>query len=199
MQNLVKITEEKFNVILDIRYASTNNVCKKKIYSTPFCYLHEDAIAPLEKAIKYAGNLGLKIKIFDAFRPIQAQKFMFNRFNFDKKNDGFISNPQTGSIPHCRGVAIDLTLIDEFGQELDMGSDFDEFSSLAFHNSSQPDIKAQKNRLILLGLMTTAGWDYFSKEWWHYQLFEPRKYQILEVKNNIIEDSVIKQIPANDK
>ncbi len=177
--NLIEITEEKFGVILDLRYATENNVCRTKLYSDSICYLHQNAIAPLKIAIKSAQNLGLKIKVFDGFRPIETQQIMFDQFPSDNPNGGFVSNPNGGAIPHCRGVAIDLTLTDLSGNELDMGSDFDEFSDLASHNCQKISIEAQKNRLLLLGIMTAAGWDFYSQEWWHYQLFEPRKYPVI--------------------
>lgn len=186
MKNLVEITEKKFDVILDLRYATSNNVCGEKLYSSPFCYLHEAAIQPLEKAIKTAKDLGLKIKIWDGFRPLQVQQFMFDKFPSSDPKGGFVSNPNGGSIPHCRGVAIDLTLVDSSGKELDMGTDFDEFSDLAFHNSNAVSTEARRNRLILLGIMTIAGFDFYSNEWWHYQLFKPREYPIVEVPSGMV-------------
>jgi zinc D-Ala-D-Ala dipeptidase len=186
MQNLVEITEKKFDVVLDLRYASTNNVCGQKLYSYPFCYLHEAAIAPLQKAIRLAKNLGLKIKIWDGFRPIEVQQFMFDKFPSTGSNGGFVSNPNGGAIPHCRGVAIDLTLLDANGKELEMGTDFDEFSDLAFHNCDKVSVEAQRNRLILAGIMSIAGWDFYSNEWWHYQLFKPREYQIAQAAKDMI-------------
>jgi D-alanyl-D-alanine dipeptidase len=180
MQNLVEITPDKFDVIFDLRYATANNVCGHQLYSQPFCYLHQASIPGFKKAIESAKNLGLKLKIFDGFRPIEVQQYMFDKFPSDDPNGGFISNPQNGSIPHCRGVAIDLTLTDSRGQELEMGTDFDEFSDLAFHNCDKISAAAQRNRLILLGLMTAAGFDFYSKEWWHYQLFKPREYPVIQ-------------------
>ncbi|MBU6140297.1 MAG: D-alanyl-D-alanine dipeptidase [Proteobacteria bacterium] len=185
MQNLIEISAEKFDVIFDLRYASKNNVCGHKLYSRPFAYLHEAAIEPLQKAIKSAKNLGLKLKIFDTFRPIEVQKYMFDKFPGD-----FVSNPEDGTIPHCRGVAIDLTLTDLSGNELDMGTDFDEFSDLAFHNCEKISVEAQRNRLLFLGLMTSAGFDFYSKEWWHYQLFKPREYQVVKSSPELIHDSL---------
>jgi D-alanyl-D-alanine dipeptidase len=179
--NLVEITAEKFGVILDLRYASANNVCHQKLYSQPLCYLHSEAAKCLKKATESAKILGYKIKIFDGFRPIEVQKFMFNKFPGD-----FVSDPATGSTPHCRGVAIDLTLTDLNGTELEMGSDFDEFSETAFHNCTKISVTAQKNRLILLGLMSAAGFDFYSKEWWHYQLFKPREYPIIPAPQGMV-------------
>lgn len=185
MQNLIEITPEKFDVIFDLRYASENNVCGHKLYSRPFAYMHEASIEGILKAIKSAKNLGLKLKIFDTFRPLEVQKYMYEKFPGD-----FISNPEDGAIPHCRGVAIDLTLTDLDGNELNMGTDFDDFSELAFHNCEKISVEAQRNRLLLLGLMTAAGFDFYSKEWWHYQLFKPREYEVVNASPELIQHSL---------
>lgn len=180
MQNLVKITEKDFGVILDVRYATINNVCEHKLYSEAICYLHKDAVELLKKVIEEAGKLGFKLKIFDCFRPIEVQKYMFKKFSSNDPHGGFISDPKSGSIPHCRGVAIDLTLTDLQGKELNMGTDFDEFSDLAFHSCNKVSPEAVRNRLILFKLMKDAGFDFYSKEWWHYQLFNPREYPVVK-------------------
>ncbi|MCE3255558.1 MAG: ddpX [Rickettsiaceae bacterium] len=176
MQDLIPINKENgFDVELDIRYATNNNVTGEKIYDQPHSSLHKDAAQALVKAIKLAKIQGLRFKIFDAFRPITSQEFLFEKF----PDGGFVSNPKTGAVPHCRGVAVDLTLIDESGKELDMGTDFDNFTDLAAHGSTEISALAQKNRYILFGIMMTAGWDFYSKEWWHYQLPNCRDYPII--------------------
>ncbi len=182
--SLVQITPATHDVIIDLRYATANNVCGHKLYDSQICYLHQDAEIALKKAVVAAAHLNLRIKIFDAFRPLAVQQYMFDFFASDLTKDGFISNPQTGSIPHCRGVAIDLTLVDANGNELEMGTDFDEFSELAFHRCYKISLEAQRNRLILLGIMTLAGFDFYSKEWWHYQLFDARKYEVVKLITN---------------
>jgi len=177
MKNLVDISN--FDVLFDLRYASKNNVCGVKMYTKPIYLLHQDAANKMQEAIKIAASQNLKFKIFDAFRPIEVQKFMYKKFSGD-----FVSNPETGSIPHCRGVAIDLTLVDFASKkELEMGSDFDEFSELAFHNCEKISDIAKKNRRILFNIMQQAGFDFYSKEWWHYQLFDARKYEIIACDN----------------
>lgn len=176
MKQLVSINKENgFDVELDIRYATTNNVTGKIIYDQPHCSLHTDAANTLQKAIGLAKAQNLRFKIFDAFRPISAQEFLFSKF----PDGDFVSNPKTGSVPHCRGVAVDLTLVDIDGNELEMGTDFDNFTELAYHNCTRISKTAQNNRKILFKIMKDAGWDFYSKEWWHYQLFNPREYSII--------------------
>lgn len=181
---LIEITEEKFDVILDLRYASANNVCSQKLYTKPICYLATDTISHFKQAISLTKNLGYKLKIWDAYRPIEVQQFMYDKFPSEDPQGGFVSNPLTGSTPHCRGVALDLTLCDLDGNELEMGTNFDEFSAIAFHRNNEVSAEAQKNRLILLGIMTLAGFDFYSNEWWHYQLFDVRKYSIIKTPEN---------------
>jgi len=83
----------------------------------------------------------------------------------------FLADPRRGS-PHSRGVAVDLTLLDGDGAALDMGTGFDAFTPLSHHACRDIPVAAQRNRFVLLGIMSAAGWDFYGKEWWHYQLFD---------------------------
>jgi D-alanyl-D-alanine dipeptidase len=60
-----------------------------------------------------------------------------------------------------------------------MGTGFDAFTPLSHHGCVEVSVEAQRNRLLLLGLMTAAGWDFYRNEWWHYQLFDARRYPVL--------------------
>ncbi len=175
---LVNISSSNFNVELDIKYATLNNFTGQKIYKSNDCFLIEDAANNLLKAIELASDINLKIKIYDGYRPPYAQQKMWD-FNPDPN---FLSNPQKGS-PHSRGIAIDLTLLNESGAELNMGTSFDEFSEKSHHNSRLVNKDAKKNRHILLSIMTIAGFDFYMNEWWHYQLFNPKKYPIINLES----------------
>ncbi len=176
---LVKITEAEFDVELDIRYATNDNITGKPLYKKAEAYLHPVAAEKLKTAIAIAKAQGLRFKIFDAYRPLEIQQALWNH----TPDPEFLSNPETGSVPHCRGVAIDLTLLDTKGSELDMGTGFDEFSPKSHHGVFTVSKKAQANRLLLMGIMTTADWDFYRNEWWHYQLFTPREYPVLSDKD----------------
>ncbi len=86
--------------------------------------------------------------------------------------------PEKGSA-HTRGVAIDLTLVDESGQELDMGTPFDDLTSQSHHGAANLSSKVAANRYLLLGIMMSAGWDFFRNEWWHYQVFKTHEYPLI--------------------
>ncbi|CAN0531921.1 unnamed protein product, partial [Laminaria digitata] len=91
----------------------------------------------------------------------------------------FLADPNRGS-PHSRGVAVDLTLVDPSGNDLDMGTGFDAFTPLSHHGNPGIAAEAQRNRHLLMGIMTTAGWDFYRNEWWHYQLFNARDYDLIQ-------------------
>tara|TARA_Y100000590_G_scaffold432838_1_gene549275 strand:+ start:76 stop:627 length:552 start_codon:yes stop_codon:yes gene_type:complete len=181
---LIKITKKKYPVEIDLLYATKKNFTGKKIYKKKVCYLHKKTIPYLEKSIEFALKLNLKLKIFDAFRPAEAQWKLWDH----TPDDNFIANPKKGS-PHSRGTAIDLTLVNNNSLELDMGTPFDSFSKESFHGNMSVSKEARKNRFILLGIMTAAGWDFYQKEWWHYQLFNSKKFKL--IKNSMLKNPMM--------
>ena len=172
---LVEITPQEYDVDIDIVYATDRNFTGAPIYSRPACYLHRDAADCLKKAVAMTRRHGKRIRVLDAFRPQEAQRALWNH----TPNPDFIANPDLGS-PHGRGVAIDLTLLDENGKELDMGAGFDEMHIRSYHGADGLSKDAEANRLLLLGIMVSAGLEYYDHEWWHYQLPNARsKYPLL--------------------
>jgi zinc D-Ala-D-Ala dipeptidase len=166
---LVPITASSHDVEIDIRYATRDNFTGEPVYARAACWLHPDALACLERAIALAAVHGLRFRIFDAFRPQEAQRKLWAH----TPDPDFLADPAKGSA-HSRGVAIDLTLIGPDGQDLDMGTAFDAFTPLSYHANTEVSKEAQANRFLLLGVMSAAGWDFYGNEWWHYQLFQAR-------------------------
>ena len=171
---LTPIVLPDYDVVLDIVYATPQNFTGAPIYRRAAAYLHPEAAAALQRAIGLARAIGLKLKIYDAFRPTEAQWKMWNH----TPDPEFLADPRRGS-PHSRGAAVDLTLLTSDGRELDMGTPFDSFRPQSHHAATDVSLEAQKNRFLLLGLMSAAGWDFYRNEWWHYQLFEPRRFPLL--------------------
>jgi zinc D-Ala-D-Ala dipeptidase len=171
---LVPITPPAFDLEIAMAYATADNFTGRPVYRRAAAYLRPEAAEKLRRAIELAALIGLRFRLFDAFRPSEAQWKLWEH----SPDPDFLADPRRGS-PHSRGVAVDLTLLDEAGHALDMGTPFDEFSPRAHHGSPLVGEAATRNRLLLLGLMTNAGWDFYSKEWWHYQLFDSRKFELL--------------------
>lgn len=178
--NLILISANDFNVEIDLKYATNANFTGKPVYKADaLCYLHPEAADCLKKAIGLALPHGLRFRIYDAYRPSEAQWKLWEH----TPDPNFLADPAKGS-PHSRGTAIDLTLIDAAGTPLDMGTAFDAFTPLSHHGRTDISLKAQQNRLLLMGIMTTAGWDFYRNEWWHYQLFNSKNYPVLSDKES---------------
>ncbi len=172
---LTEIQPALYGVTHDIRYARDDNVAGFALYSRPGCYLNATAADHLRRAVDLAARQGLGVVIYDAFRPIEAQIALRRRF----PDSPYVSDPVTGSAPHCRGAAVDLALTNGDGEPLDFGTGFDDFSAASHHGATDISAAAERNRHLLLGIMTAAGWDFYRREWWHYQLFEPRRHPLL--------------------
>jgi zinc D-Ala-D-Ala dipeptidase len=171
--DLVAIAPPDFDVDVTLAYATEANLTGRPVYRNAECWLHREAADKLAAAIALARPLGLRLRIFDALRPVEAQWALWNA----RPDPEFLADPRRGS-PHSRGVAVDLTLLDG-DRELDMGTAFDAFTPLSHHGRTDVPAEAQRNRLLLMGLMTSAGWDFYRNEWWHYQLFDQRRYPLV--------------------
>ncbi|CAA7618113.1 D-alanyl-D-alanine dipeptidase [Magnetospirillum sp. LM-5] len=177
MLPLVRVDAEALGLDIALAYATPDNFTHRPVYlADAGCFLHADAAPLLARACQLARPLGLRVKVLDAFRPSEAQWVLWNHTPLP----GFLADPRRGS-PHSMGAAVDLTLVDDAsGAELDMGTGFDEFSPLSHHGNQDISAQAQRNRHLLMGIMTCAGWDFYRNEWWHYQLFSPRgRYPVL--------------------
>jgi len=163
---------------------------------SPF-YLRQGVVDKLRESAKKLDMLksGYKLKIFDAFRPIEVQKFMidydkerialerydtsFDTLQVDEQNEvlAFVQtfwSPISEELelnppPHSTGAALDVTIVDENGIELDMGTKIDELSELSYSDYFEnSDTLYQENRDLLYKVMSYAGFVQLPTEWWHF-------------------------------
>ncbi len=160
---LVRVGEAD-GVTVDLRYATADNLAGQPIYSRPVAMLHPRAGALLARAVRRAALLGLRLRLYDAFRPIEAQWVLWHAL----PDPRFVADPRTGG-SHARGAAVDLTLEDARG-ELPMGTAFDAMDAAAAHDAFGLPEEAARNRALLLGVMVASGWEPYLPEWWHYQV-----------------------------
>ena len=149
----------------DMKYATEDNFLKAKVYDCAECFLRLKTVNALIDANKKFLEKGYKIKIFDCYRPLDIQKKMWKIVS----NPQYVADPAKGSI-HNRGGAVDITLIDSLGKELDMGTPFDFFGIEASHNYPNVSDNVKQNRILLKTIMTSSGFNSFDSEWWHYNL-----------------------------
>ena len=188
--SLVHITSQSHDVIVDQIYASKSNFTGQVIYAHALCFLHPAAEAGLRKAIVAASGLGFRIKIFDAFRPQEAQEALWAF----APNPDYIADPKIGS-NHTRGVAVDLTLVDAQGLELDMGTPVDTLRVESHHFHAAHSAKIQLNRMKLLTVMLEAGFVHHPREWWHYQLPDAQRFTLID-SHAFMACVAVVQVPA---
>lgn len=172
---LVSISPPAFDVTIDLKYATADNIAGRPIYRNGALLLEPAAAAALGRAADLARGIGCRLAVYDGFRPVEAQWALWRIL----PDPDYVADPRVGS-NHTRGVAVDLTLADiETGAVLDMGTGFDEMVPRSHHGRTDIPPEAQRNRALLLGIMTAAGWEHIPTEWWHYQLPGAAAYPLL--------------------
>ena len=165
-------------IILDLRYATTNNFMHKKLYpSITTTYLRLPAAKALQHVQSELYELELGLKIFDAYRPYSVTEKMWKPI----RDERYVADPKKGS-GHNRGIAVDLTLINlNSEEELPMGTGFDNFSDTAHQTFTALPVQIVHNRNLLKNIMEKYGFKLFETEWWHYSLPDAKDFEILDI------------------
>ena len=174
---LIHITEHTHDVAIDMMYARADNFTGHVIYRHSHCFLHPLAEAGLRRAALAARTFGFRLKVFDAFRPHEAQQALWAVLPVP----GYVADPAKGS-NHTRGVAVDLTLLDAEGRELDMGTPVDTMTPASHHFHADLPAEVQLNRMYLLTIMLEAGFVHHRMEWWHYQLPDAQAFELISTE-----------------
>nr|WP_314558535.1 M15 family metallopeptidase [uncultured Capnocytophaga sp.] len=152
------------NFVFDMKYATPDNFLKQAVYECGDCYLRKSTAEALIKANTEFLKLGYRIKLFDCYRPLAVQKKMWKIL----PGTHYVANPAKGS-KHNRGAAVDLTLVDKDGNELDMGTPFDFFGKEAHHTCTTLPKKVLENRKLLKDILNKYNFKSIYSEWWHYE------------------------------
>ncbi|MEM9821647.1 MAG: M15 family metallopeptidase [Bacteroidota bacterium] len=150
-------------IIIDLRYATTDNFVKEKMYDCPRCFLRPPAAKALVALHREFQQQGLGIKVFDCYRPRPIQQKLWDKV----PNASYVTPPQKGSM-HNRGLAVDLTLVDQSGKELEMGTAFDFFGKRAHHTFTDLPKTVLDNRKLLKERLLAYRFKSIRTEWWHY-------------------------------
>ena len=161
----VNLKDYSSDFVYDMKYATEDNFLKAKVYDCAECYLRLKTVKALILANQKFIKKGYHIKLFDCYRPLDIQKKMWQIV----PNPEYVANPAKGSI-HNRGGAVDITLVDSNGKELDMGTKFDFFGPEASHYYAGVTEEVKENRKLLKKIMLKKNFISFDSEWWHYNL-----------------------------
>lgn len=166
-------------IIYDLRYASLNNFMKRLMYpaGTNITFLRVPAANALAQVQSELNQKGLGLKIFDAYRPYSVTVKFWELV----KDERYVANPSKGS-GHNRGTTVDVTIINlQTKSELNMGTDFDNFSDTAHHGFTHLPEDILQNRILLKTTMERHGFKPYNDEWWHYSFFDGKLYEILDI------------------
>ncbi|MCC3493621.1 MAG: M15 family metallopeptidase [Microcoleus sp. PH2017_29_MFU_D_A] len=173
---LVDIRTVNRNIRLDIRYATTNNFLKRKLYTVAKCALRSSVAQKLALVQTDLEKIGLGLKVYDCYRPFSVTKQMWEFL----PDPNYVANPARGS-RHNRGAAVDLTLVDRTGKELEMPTPYDDFTKKAHRDYNGGSAQSRKNRQTLEDAMKKQGFIGISTEWWHFDSEDWQKFAILDV------------------
>ena len=179
-KKLIEVTSEKVpGLVLEIRYATEQNITGKKIYADKRAWLREETIRKLAQVARELEEKGYRLVLWDGWRPASAQKALWAA-----KPDGRFLTPPNRISRHTRGTSVDVSLADRNGKILEMPSDHDEFTDRADEDFSDvPKEVAQRARLLRKA-MFRAGFSGVPDEWWHYDLRDWVSYEPIEVRGS---------------
>lgn len=193
--NIVDIQSIDSTIQVDLKYASTDNFTKEQLYfRIEKLYLQKDVAERIAKCQFYLKTLhpDYSLLLFDGLRPVEVQQRMWDALDTIPvgQRGKFVSNPKNHSV-HNYGAAIDLTIVDGNGKQLDMGAGYDDIRKIAY-----PSLEAQflvtgelqafqvDNRKLLRKVMQHQGFINIPSEWWHFNAYSrnevKRRYKVLE-------------------
>jgi len=176
-KELVDLEKYIPGLVLDIRYATTNNFTGERIYDRAKAYARKPVAEALRQIQAELKKDGLGIKIFDAYRPYKATVKFYEVY----RDTTYVASPYSGS-RHNRGCALDLTLIElKSAVELKMPTGYDSFTKQAWPSAPVADPLARKNRQRLIQAMEKYGFRVNSSEWWHFDFKGWRDFEVLDI------------------
>ena len=162
--DFVRLKDLSADFVYELKYATPDNFLKQAVYDCGECYLRKSTAEALVKANEAFKQLGYRIKLFDCYRPLSVQKKMWKIL----PGTHYVANPTKGS-KHNRGAAVDLTLVDAQGKELNMGTPFDFFGKEAHHTYTEHSKEVLENRKLLKETLDKYNFKSIYSEWWHYE------------------------------
>lgn len=211
--DFVKVRDYIPDLVVELKYGTPANFTGAVVYDFTEPYLRFSTVLKLMDVQAELRAQGLKLKIWDAFRPLEAQEKLWAA----KPDPTYVSNPWSGTNSHSRGNTVDVTLVDANGKEMEMPSGFDEFSAFGDRDYSDCTDAAAKNAKLLQDVMEKYGFEGLQTEWWHFtekteydieKIFDPgeihlwraecNEYINLRTKPDTKAD-VITTIPNNDQ
>lgn len=172
---LIELSRIDPRIIVDLRYATTENFTGEELYPIARCYLSETVARRLARVQDRLARTGLGLKIYDGYRPLSVQKKMWTLV----PDPRYVADPAKGS-RHNRGAAVDVTLVDDKGRELEMPTGYDDFTESAHRDYAGGSETSRKNRVLLAKAMAAEGFEGLPTEWWHFDAPGWEHYPVMD-------------------
>jgi D-alanyl-D-alanine dipeptidase len=181
IDRFVLISDIDSDILIDLRYTTTNNFTGKVVYPVNAAVLRKETALKLATANTVLKSMGYKLKVWDAYRPLSVQQIFWDLVHDSK----YVANPTTGGSIHNRGCAIDVTLVDMNNNDIIMPSDFDDFTIKASRNNLSVSSEAKTNMNLLTNAMIESGFSTINSEWWHYNDIDYNNYNVTDMDLNL--------------
>ena len=153
------------DIYVELMYATDNNFTGVRIYDFTDAYLRYGTVKKLANVQKELKEQGYSLKIWDAYRPFEAQQKLWEVY----PDPNYVANPANGMKKHNLGGTVDITMVAADGSVISMPTEFDDFSLHADRDYSDiEDAEAVKNVMILQNAMENHGFTGYQGEWWDY-------------------------------
>ena len=173
---LVQVNLLDSSILVDVKYATPDNFVGSVLYDTNLCFLRQSVAKRLVRVQQRLQQQGLGLKILDGYRPLSVQKKMWKLM----PDSRYVADPQKGS-RHNRGAAVDVTLVDHAGRELEMPTAYDDFTEKAHRDYQALPPAAIQHRAILQQAMQAEGFLPLTSEWWHFDAPNWQNYALLDI------------------
>ena len=188
----VNLKEYIPSLVIDLAYYSDKNFTGKRLYRDPEAYLRKGTADKLKKAAEEVAPKGYRLKIWDAYRPPSVQYEMWKA----RPNPRYLIDPTQGFSDHSRGCAVDLTMVDGEGREMEMPSPIDDFSPKADRYYGDVSPEQGKNARYLEEVMVRSGFLSIRTEWWHFADSERDSYGVTLEPPEPADGRIIKMPPG---
>lgn len=163
-QDFVRVQDYIPDIVVDLRYATTNNFTGTVIYAYDDAWLRYATVCKLLDAQEQLKAQGYRLCIWDAFRSARSQQTLWETY----PDGNYVANPANGYSGHTRGDTVDVTLVTLEGEPVEMPSGFDDFTALADRDYQDVSAAAAEHAQLLESVMESCGFTGYDKEWWHY-------------------------------
>lgn len=162
------------DMVIDLKYATTDNFTGQVIYDDDDAYLRYGTVKKLMQVQDELKKYGYKLLLWDGYRPVAAQYKLWDIC----PDSTYVANPNNGFSKHSRGNTVDITLLTLDGQPVEMPTGFDDFTKKADRDYGDVSVAAAEHSQMLEDIMEAAGFKGYSGEWWHYS--DNTEYPVVE-------------------